>query len=127
MTEYTISTVFFVLALFAYVLSNPQLGKNTMLPKVGRHALGIYLLHVPLLRLFRAMNRVWRPEIGVDLTSTLLWQLAIPPLISALSLAIYLLMARMHVIELGGSHTPWLNRLWSQGRGWVRGRSSNDN
>ncbi len=127
MTEYTISTIFFVLALFVYVLSNPQWGKSTILPKVGRHALGIYLLHVPVMRLLRTMNRVWRPEIGMDLTSTLLWQLAIPPLIYALSLAIYLCMAKMHVIELGGSHTPWLNRLWSHGRGLMQGSNPNDN
>ncbi|WP_435156702.1 acyltransferase [Haladaptatus sp. DFWS20] len=127
MTEYTVSTIFFVLALFAYVLSNPQWGKNTILPKVGRHALGIYLLHVPLIRLFRTMNRVWRPEIGVDLTSTLLWQLALTPLVYVLSLAIYLLMAKMHVIELGGSHTPWLNRLRSLGRISVRRRRPDEN
>ena len=119
-TEYTISTIFFVLALFAYALSNPQWGKNTILPKVGRHALGIYLLHVPLIRLFRTMNRVWHPTIGVDLTSTLLWHLAITPVVYVLSLAIYLLMAKMHVIELGGSHTPWINRILSHGRISVR-------
>jgi surface polysaccharide O-acyltransferase-like enzyme len=121
-TEYTISTIFFVLALFAYVLSNPQWGKNTILPRVGRHALGIYLLHVPLIRLVRTMNRVWHPAIGVDLTSTLLWHLAITPLVYVLSLAIYLFMAKIHVIELGGSHTPWLNGIWSHGRISVRDR-----
>ncbi|WP_049969698.1 acyltransferase [Haladaptatus cibarius] len=126
-TGYTISTIFFVLALFAYVLSKPQWGKNTILPKIGRHALGIYLLHVPVMRLLRTMNRVWRPEIGIDLTSTLLWQLGLTPLVYVLSLGVYLLMAKMHVIELGGSHTPWLSRLWSHGRGLVWGRNPNDN
>ncbi|MCO8244786.1 MULTISPECIES: acyltransferase [unclassified Haladaptatus] len=126
-TEYTLSTIFFVLALFAYVLSNPQWGKNTILPRVGRHALGIYLLHVPLLRLFRTMNRVWGPMIEVNLTSTLLWHLAIPLVVYVLSLVIYLLMAKMHVIELGGSHTPWLNRILSRGRISVRNRSPDDN
>ncbi|SIR32770.1 Peptidoglycan/LPS O-acetylase OafA/YrhL, contains acyltransferase and SGNH-hydrolase domains [Haladaptatus litoreus] len=126
-TGYTISTIFFVLALFAYVLSNPQWGKNTILPKIGRHALGIYLLHVPVMRLLRSMNRVWRPGIGIDLTSTLLWQLALTPLVYVLSLGIYLLMAKMHVIELDGSHTPWLDRLWSHGRGLVQGRNPNEN
>ncbi|WP_266081150.1 acyltransferase [Haladaptatus caseinilyticus] len=127
MTEYTVSTIFFVLALFAYVLSNPQWGKNTILPKVGKHALGIYLLHVPLIRLFRTINRVWRPEIGIDLSSTLLWQLTLTPLVYALSLAIYLFMAKIHVIELGGSHTPWLNRIWSHSRISVRERSPDEN
>ncbi|WP_423747480.1 acyltransferase (plasmid) [Haladaptatus sp. SPP-AMP-3] len=127
LTEYTISTIFFVLALFAYVLSNPQLGKNTILPKVGRHALGIYLLHVPLIRLFRTMNRVWHPTIGIDLTSTLLWQLAITPVVYVLSLVVYLFLARVHIIELGGSHTPWLNRFRSRGRVLVRDKHPDDN
>ncbi|MFH5801197.1 acyltransferase [Haladaptatus sp. CMAA 1911] len=122
LTEYTISTIFFVLALFTYVLSNPQWGKNTILPKVGQHALGIYLLHVPLIRLLRTMNRVWRPAIGIDLTSTLLWQLAIVPLVYVLSLSLYLLLAKMHVIELGGSHTPWLSRIVSRVRIAVNNR-----
>ncbi|WP_255666221.1 acyltransferase [Haladaptatus sp. DYF46] len=113
-TEYTVSTIFFVLALFAYVLSNPEWGRDTILPKVGRHALGIYLLHVPVIRLLRTMNRVWNPAIGIDLTSTVLWQLAIVPLVYVLSLSLYLLLAEMHVIELGGSHTPWLSRILSR-------------
>jgi surface polysaccharide O-acyltransferase-like enzyme len=116
LTEYTISTIFFVLALFAYALSNPQWGKNTILPKVGRHALGIYLLHVPLIRLVRTMNRVWHPAIGIDLASTLLWQLFITPFVYVLSLAVYLFLAKLHVIELGGSHTPWLKRIRSRVR-----------
>ncbi|GAA5064427.1 acyltransferase [Haladaptatus pallidirubidus] len=127
LTEYSISTIFFVLALFAYVLSNPKLGKNTILPKVGRHALGIYLLHVPLIRLFRTMNRVWRPEIGVDLTTTVLWHLVMTPLVYVLSLAIYLFMAKMNVIEIGGSHTPWLNRIRSRGHILLRDRTPDDN
>ncbi len=111
LTEYTLSTIFFVLALFAYALSNPALGKHTVLPAVGRYAVGIYLIHVPLYRILLAVNRIWGAAIGVDLTTTLLWQLAITPVIYVLSLLIYLFMARAGIIELGGSHIPWLNRV----------------
>ncbi|SFL01224.1 Peptidoglycan/LPS O-acetylase OafA/YrhL, contains acyltransferase and SGNH-hydrolase domains [Halogranum rubrum] len=113
LTAYTFSTVFFVLAVFAYALSNPEWGKNTILPKVGRHALGIYLLHVPVFRLVHATRRIWGPMVGIDLTSTLLWQLLITPLVCVLSLAAYLLMAKLEIIELEGSHIPWLHRLRS--------------
>jgi surface polysaccharide O-acyltransferase-like enzyme len=113
MTEYTISTALLVLAVFVYALSNPGWGKETILPKIGRHALGIYLIHVPVMRTLRAMNRVWGPAVGVDLTSTLLWQLAVTPLVYVLSLAIYLFLAKMDVIELEGSHIPWLHRIRS--------------
>lgn len=126
MTEYTLGTVFFVLAIFAYALSNPSWGQNTILPWIGRHSLGIYLLHVPVLRAFRAMNRVWGPAIGVDLTSTLLWQLALTPLVYVISLAIYLWLGKMDVIELDGSHVPWLHRLRSRGGVRRRGGRSDD-
>lgn len=115
LTEYTLSTVFFVLAVFAYALSNPEWGKNTILPKVGRHALGIYLLHVPVFRLIHATKRIWGLVLGANLTSTLLWQLLITPLVYVLSLGVYLLMAKLDIIELEGSHIPWLHRLRSRG------------
>ncbi|WP_435358828.1 acyltransferase [Haloarchaeobius sp. DFWS5] len=114
LTAYTLSTVFFVLAVFAYALSNPQWGKNTVLPKVGRHALGIYLLHVPVFRAIHASKRLWMPALGFDVTSTLLWQLAITPVVYVLSLAVYLSLARVNVIELDGSHFLWLHRLKSR-------------
>ncbi|WP_089827705.1 acyltransferase [Halogranum amylolyticum] len=113
LTEYTLSTVFFVLALFAYALSNPGWGKNTVLPKVGRHALGVYLIHVPMFRLIHATKRMWAPAIGFDPTTTLSWQLVVTPLVYVLSLGGYLLMAKLHIVEIEGSHTPWLARLRS--------------
>ena len=60
------------------------------------------------------MHRVWGPAFGVDLTTTLLWQLAMTPLVYVLSLGLYLLLAKLEVIELEGSHIPWLH--------WVRTR-----
>ena len=114
MTQYTFSTVFFVFAVFAYALSNPQWGRDTVLPRVGKYALGIYLIHVPVMRTLVAMNRVWGPALGVNLRSTLLWQVALPPLVYVLSLAIYLLLGKMDIIELDGNHIPWLHRIRSQ-------------
>jgi peptidoglycan/LPS O-acetylase OafA/YrhL len=120
LTAYTLSTVFFVLAIFGYALSNPNWGRGTVLPRVGRHALGIYLVHVPVFRAVHATRRVWGPTLGFDPTSTLLWQVAITPLVYVLSLGVYLLMGRVGIVELGGSHMPWLNRLWSYRRTPVR-------
>lgn len=111
MTEYTVSTVFLVLAVFVYALSKPRLGADTVLPWVGRHALGIYLLHVPVMRTLRAMNRVWGPEFGVDLTATVAWQVGLAPLVYVLSLGLYLLLSRVGMVEPDGSHVPWLHSL----------------
>ncbi|WP_336360283.1 acyltransferase [Haladaptatus sp. ZSTT2] len=126
LTEYTISTVLLVLAIFAYALSNPQLGKNTILPTVGRHALGIYLLHLPVFHLLHATKQFWIPVIGFPLPSTLLWQLTITPLVYVLALGTYLAMARLGVIDPEGGHIPWLSRLRSRGGLSVRSRLSNE-
>lgn len=106
-TEYTVSTAFLVVALFAYVLSNPDLGEGTILPDVGRHAVGIYLVHVPLFRALRAASGALR----ADVATTLPWHLTATPLVYALSLAVYLLAAKVGVVELGGSHVPRLSRV----------------
>ena len=111
MTEYTIATVLLVLAVFGFALSNPQWARDTILPWVGRHALGIYLIHVPVMRGLRAMNRVWGPAIGVDVTTSFLWQLLFAPLVYVLSLSIYLALAKVEIIDPNGSHIPGLSRL----------------
>ena len=119
LTEYTVTTIPLVLAVFGYALSNPRLGEGTLLPTVGRYAVGIYLVHVPLLHLLRAMKGVVAPVLGAGMSAMLVWQLVLTPLVYALSLAIYLGLARLDVIELGGSHVPWLARLRSHVRAWL--------
>ncbi|WP_224269196.1 acyltransferase [Haloprofundus salinisoli] len=126
-TEYTLSTVFFVVALFAYALSNPDWGKNTVLPSVGRHAVGIYLVHIPVYRIIVTANELWGPAVGVDFSTTVLWQVTITPLVYVVSLAVYLLMAKAGVIELGGSHFPWFARLRTQVASAVSTRDSETN
>jgi len=110
-TQYAVSTVFLVLALVAYALSNPKLGSETSLPAVGRHAVGIYLLHIPVYRIFEALNRVSQVLIGIDFKTTVLWQVVMTPLVYVLSLAIYRLTAMVGLVETGGNHGPWLDRL----------------
>jgi peptidoglycan/LPS O-acetylase OafA/YrhL len=110
-TQYAVSTVFLVLAIVAYALSNPKLGSETSLPAVGRHAVGIYLLHVPVYRIFKALNRVSQVLVGIDFKTTVLWQVVMTPLVYVLSLALYRLAARVGLVETGGNHGPWLDRL----------------
>lgn len=113
-TEYTISTVFLVFALFTYALSNPNLGKGTVLPDLGEYAVGIYLIHVPVFHTLEALNSVVKTAVGIDFTTTILWHLFMIPLVYVLSLAIYLLAAKVGIIEIGGSHIPRLNRIRAQ-------------
>lgn len=44
--EYFLSTIFLTLFLFAFALSNPDLGKGRLLTKIGANSLGIYAIHV---------------------------------------------------------------------------------
>jgi surface polysaccharide O-acyltransferase-like enzyme len=110
-TEYTVSTAFLTLAIFAYALSNPQWGKGTVLPKLETYAVGIYLVHAPMYETFEVVSNVTRNVAGIGLRATLLWHVLIAPVVFVLSLVAYVLMARAGVIEIGGSHVPWLDRL----------------
>lgn len=110
-TEYTVSTVFLVLALFAYALSAPQWTRDTFLPKLGTYAVGVYLVHFPVLLVLKALMRLLRSETGIDLAATLLWQIAVTPFVYGVSLALYALAARVGLIEIGGSHVPRLSRI----------------
>ncbi len=110
-TEYTIATTLLVSALFIYALSNPDLGKGTILPDLGEYAVGVFILHLPLYRVIEALNDIVSTQFGINPRSTILWHLAIVPLLYVLSLAIYLLMAKLRIIELGGSHIPWLSYI----------------
>lgn len=110
-TEFTVSTVPLVFVLFAYALSKPDLGKGTILPDLGEYAVGVYLVHLPVYNVILALKDVVTPIIGVDLTTTVLWHLLITPFVYTLSLAVYILMAKMGIIEIGGSHIPWLSYI----------------
>jgi len=114
LTAYTGSTIFLTLALFSYALSNPTLGKNTSLPNIGEYAVGIYLVHFPLLYVLRGVARIFSLITGVDLTTTALWHLMLTPTVYVLSLGVYILLAKVNVIEIEGSHTPWFTRIRSQ-------------
>ncbi len=108
-TEFTVSTVPLVFVLFAYALSNPDLGKGTILPDLGEYAVGVYLVHLPVFNVLLALNDIIVPIIGIDLRTTVLWHLFITPFVYVLSLALYILIAKMGIIEIGGSHIPWFS------------------
>lgn len=113
-TEYTISTVVFVLALFVYALSNPQWSKGTITPRLGKYAVGVYLVHFPVFRILKALNRVVVDTIGMDVMATLLWQVTAVPLVYGISLLVYILVAKIGLIEIDGSHIPRLSRIRTQ-------------
>ena len=110
-TEYTVATVFLVLSLFGYALSNPDWGRGTVLEKLGPYAVGVYLVHFPVFRALVVLRRLLQVETGIDLSATLAWQLLVTPVVYALALAVYVLAARIGLVEIGGSHLPRLSRI----------------
>jgi len=107
-TEYTFATIVLAFSLFAYALSNPTWGKSTVLPTLGEYAVGVYLLHFPVYHILKTINSFVVPLSGLNYPATLAWQVLVTPLVYALSLSVYLLAARGGVVEVDGSHTPWI-------------------
>ncbi|WP_079977469.1 acyltransferase [Halococcus sediminicola] len=110
-TEYTLSTVVLVFALFAYALSNPNWGKRTVAPQLGTLAVGVYLVHFPVYQILKALNRLVMVTGGIDPMTTVVWQILAAPVVYILSLVMYVLLAKMGLIEIGGSHVPRLDRV----------------
>jgi surface polysaccharide O-acyltransferase-like enzyme len=110
LTQYTLSTTLFVTALFTYALSAPDLGRETRLPALGKYAVGVYLIHFPVVRVFEAVDGL-ATAAGFDPSTTIWWHLSIVPVIYGLSLASYVAMDRLGVIDIGGSHVPRPRRV----------------
>lgn len=115
-TEYTISTVVLVFALFAYALSNPDWGRETIVPRLGTLAVGVYLVHFPVFQIMKALNGLLVAMSGFNLMSTIMWQILATPVVYVLSLVVYVFVAKIGLIEIGGSHVPQLDRIrtWRQ-------------
>jgi surface polysaccharide O-acyltransferase-like enzyme len=110
-TPYTVSTTLFVAAVLVYALSAPDLGKKTLLPTVGTYAVGVYLIHFPIDRLTEAIDGLMYALAGIDLSTMLWWHVLLVPGIYAISLATYLALDRVGVIDIGESHVPRMNRI----------------
>lgn len=112
--EYTVTTVLLVLTLFGYALSNPTVGNGTRLPEIGDHAVGVYLLHYPMMELFDTLVLVVEMGVGIDITGFVLWHLLLTPALYLTSLVTYIGLGRAGVVEMGGSHIPRLGRIRSR-------------
>lgn len=110
LTQYTLSTTLFVTALFVYALSAPNLGRETRLPALGKYAVGVYLIHFPVVRVFEAIEGL-ATAAGFDPSTTIWWHLSLVPVIYGLSLVSYLALDCVGIIDIGGSHIPRLRRV----------------
>ncbi|WP_330632024.1 acyltransferase [Halocatena halophila] len=113
-TEFTMSTAPLVFFIFAFALATPELGKGTILPRLGTHAGGVYLVHLPVYHAVQAVQTGLVPIIGIELSSTVLYQLLIAPVVYGLSLVVYLGLVNGRVIDPDGSHIPFVALLRSR-------------
>jgi surface polysaccharide O-acyltransferase-like enzyme len=74
--SYTIGTALFTISLFVFLLSRPNLGKDTSLPSWGKYAVGIYVVHPAILYPVERVDRVLY-QIGYDVSNTLFWHLTL--------------------------------------------------
>lgn len=76
---YLFSTVLFATAVFLFALQYPGFGGGTIAPKIGKHSLGVYLVHTPVLGAIGfARSSVIHPA----------WEVLFPIMVLALSYAI---------------------------------------
>ena len=118
-TEYTATTALLVFALFVWALSAPDWGRGTVLPDLGEYAVGVYLVHVPVVMAFRGGAELLAVTTGFDPASTIAYHLLVTPVVYAVVLGVYLLADRVGVIDIGGSHVP----RWSRIRARIGGDS----
>lgn len=84
--DYYITTIFISILIFAICLIDKELFKDTIINKLGKHTLGIYLIHPLILSItylaLLKLNMDW-------ITKTVIWQIIYTPLVLILSYIIY--------------------------------------
>ena len=87
---YVLGTVPFAVGIFHYALSKPQLFENSILSKLGKYTLGIYLAH-PIFYFGLLGLR--------DRLPALLWELTFTPLVLIASLILVLVLSRIKIMQ----------------------------
>lgn len=75
--EYLLGTIPFGMGLFSFLLTYPNIGKNTPFPNWGRLTLGIYLTHMLVIHTFSWLNKYF---------GSLEWNLLFPFAVCAISI-----------------------------------------
>ncbi|MEF8880879.1 MAG: hypothetical protein V5A72_03555, partial [Candidatus Nanohaloarchaea archaeon] len=78
--DYSFFTFLTSLTLFIYILSNPELGKGTILESYGGESLWIYILHPIFLFVPIASSRIITKIIGISVAESLVYQMLIAPI-----------------------------------------------
>ena len=109
--SYGITTALFTVSLFMFLLSRPKLGGDTPLPRWGKYAVGIYVVHPGVFALIRAGRDVLE-SMGYNIDQLIVWHLLLTPTLFVASWLVYIAAHKLRLIEIGGTHLP--------GRPWIR-------
>lgn len=113
--SYTIGTALVAVSLFAFLLSRPELGRDTPLPYWGqRYAAGIYVAHPAVLYPLERVPEVLEP-IGYAVGDTLLWHLALTPATFLGAALVYVVTLELGVIEQRRIKLPRVGALRKPG------------
>ncbi|WP_255681852.1 acyltransferase [Natrinema sp. SYSU A 869] len=104
--SYTIATALVTLSLFVFLLSRPNLGRDTALPVWGKkYAVGIYVTHPPVLFILEKAGESLS-LFGHEIQNTILWHLVLTPATFAGALLVYLSVRNLRAIEIDGFSLP---------------------
>ena len=97
--QFTYLTVFPALFLLLFALSAPDWGDSSVLSRLGKYSLGVYIVHPPLVGLVHAFMAGIDALYSIDLTSYLAWHLAFTPLVFVISVGIYVLLGSVGIVD----------------------------
>lgn len=87
--NYSVTTIFVAVSLFLFTLAVLGLFKRTRLPKLGKFAVGIYIVHPVVWHGFLALREALATIAGINLANLLTWHFLLTPLIYIISFAIF--------------------------------------
>lgn len=92
-TDFYLSTIFLTICLFLFVIKNGHIGKKSILTKVGKNAVGIYVSHT----LFIDLTVLTFEFLGIDIRESFVFHLIFTPLIFVTA---YLFYNLLQIIKL---------------------------
>jgi surface polysaccharide O-acyltransferase-like enzyme len=84
--EYYISTILLSIVLFVLLLRSPEFGQSSYLSKMGKHSVGVYLIHVLFLDIDILILELLKAE---HVSEALLWNLLLTPIVFLASYVTY--------------------------------------
>ena len=89
--SYSISTIFITLILFAIILKNSNIWKNSLVNKIDAASLGVYLIHPLIIDfVFLILHITGESEVS----KSVIWQIFFTPFVFVISYMVYMLLQK---------------------------------